>query len=103
MNFAARGQAQNAHVASVSAAPDAVVGVEFAGLEVHIGTCMCGRRGCRGRGWGCCGSSGRLVIARGNAHSQTRYGSGVDEPATAHAGGFGTQVFSLIAHGHYLS
>ena len=100
VNFTTRGQAQNAHVAGMSTTPQTIVGVEFAWFKVHIGTGLCSWCGGGGR---CSGRGGcRLVVARCNAYRQTRYGRSIDEAASAHAGGFGAQVYFFIAHGDHL-
>ena len=96
-DFAARWQTQHAHVARVATAPQAVVGVQFAGLEVHVGASSCmarcggGRRCRRGRSAG-------LFGAGCNASRQANQCSGVDETAPAQAAGCKLLVF-LIDHG----
>ena len=97
VNFTPRGQAQHAHVAGMATAPQAVVGVQFAGLEVHVGASSCmarcggGRRCRRGRSAG-------LFGAGCNASRQANQCSGVDETAPAQAAGCKLLVF-LIDHG----
>ena len=100
VDFTTRGQAQNAHVASVAAAPDAVIGVKFAGLEVGVvGRARMGGGGCRYRTRGCGGGGvGGLVVTSCYACGQASQCCGIDETATADADGFCSH-FSLITHG----
>ncbi|MPM34285.1 hypothetical protein SDC9_80867 [bioreactor metagenome] len=96
--LATRGQAQHAHVSGVSTAPQAVVGVELAGLEVHVGTGVC----CRLHGGRCwrCGWLGRrlVVVAAHRACRESGQRGGVDEPAAAHADGGVAQICVFLAH-----
>ena len=96
-DFAARWQTQHAHVARVATAPQAVVGVQFAGLEVHVGSSTCMARCGGGRRCGR-GRSAGLFGAGCNASRQANQCSGVDETAPAQAAGCKLLVF-LIDHG----
>jgi hypothetical protein len=106
--LAARRQAEHAHVTGVAAAPQTVVGIQFAGFEVHIvGAGVAGgRRGLRRR---CGGGAVRLLLAAGQADRQSgtgqaHQGGSVEEfaPPRVHTGihrGIVEWFAVILAHG----
>jgi hypothetical protein len=102
-DFAAGGQAQHSQVAGVATAPKAVVGVELARLQVHIGASVSGRGGGRRRTGGG-GSSrcrgGLLFLAGGQSHAgQAGSRRRVEEPAARRGLGGVCGVRVVVAHG----
>ena len=103
--LAARGQAQHAQVAGVAAAPQAVVGVELARLQVRgIAAARGGARVARRRRAGCGGRRGRLVVGAGGQADagQADHRGRVQETAAAGARGDFGRRGRLVGHGNSL-
>ena len=92
--FATRGHAEHAHVAGVATAPQTVVGVELAGLEVRgVGAAVFGIGGRGRRCSGGVGGTGFFFGAGRGAHRQSRQCGGVQETSATPCGGvFGGQA-----------
>jgi hypothetical protein len=103
--LAARGQAQHAHVAGVAAAPEAVVGVELAGLQMGAVGFATGRSGSCATGGGCRGGAVGLLVGAGHgAEGQAGHRCAVDEPPTRQtlgrrAGARRVVVLVVVFHG----
>src|SRR5690606_21103930 len=98
-NFATRRQAQHAHVAVVAAAPQTVVGIQFARLEVHARSATRSVPGIRGGPRRCAA----IVVAADYADGKTRNRSCADEMTAPEINGNLVLGVLLVAHGVLLS
>ena len=97
-DLTARWQAQHPHITGMATAPQAVVGVKFAGFEVGrigAGVSCCGW--CGWRGTGRCGRSAWLFSA-GDDASQTGQCGGVDKRAPPDGGVRCGFCFFVLTH-----